>query len=240
MRRTLFLGLSDGARMDTFRRLNEGRVSNEQVLIATQMSDPKWTDVLNKLREDEKNPEARFCRAFLVDDFVGSGKTLLRWKENDQVWDGKLWKFWNESARFFGSHFEPNWSLHVHHYLAGYDGASRVRETNKRASESLRGEWFPSIAFTFGLILPESLPIDEKRDSAFWSITDRYYDPAIETKATAVGGEHVRRGFGGCGLPLVLEHNTPNNSISLIWAETVGKGGKHAMRPLFRRAQRHW
>ena len=34
LRKTLFFGLSDGARMDTFRRLNEGKISNEQVLVA--------------------------------------------------------------------------------------------------------------------------------------------------------------------------------------------------------------
>ena len=95
---------------------------------------------------------------------------------------------------------------------------------------------------TFGWVLPETLPLDRERDAAFWELTELYYDPAIQTKATAVGGEHVKRGFGDCGLPLVLEHNTPNNSVALLWAESPSPGSqeRHAMRPLFRRAQRHW
>jgi hypothetical protein len=66
-----------------------------------------------------------------------------------------------------------------------------------------------------------------------------YYDDAIETKHTKVGGADARLGFGRCALPLVLEHNTPNNSLAILWADTKGGPGKHAMRPLFRRRQRH-
>ena len=48
-------------------------------------------------------------------------------------------------------------------------------------------------------------------------------------------------GYGACGLPVVLEHNTPNNSVPLLWAETEGDSEKnvHAIRPLFRRRQRY-
>jgi hypothetical protein len=49
----------------------------------------------------------------------------------------------------------------------------------------------------------------------------------------------MRLGYKECALPLILEHNTPNNSISLLWAETTGAHGAHAMRPLFRRVTRH-
>lgn len=69
-------------------------------------------------------------------------------------------------------------------------------------------------------------------------------DPEIQTKHTDVGGvNHIGLGYGGCALPLVLEHNTPNNSVALLWAETDGgsRDGARApaMRPLFRRRQRH-
>ena len=39
--------------------------------------------------------------------------------------------------------------------------------------------------------------------------------------------------------PLVLEHNTPNNSVALLWAETAGGDTALAMRPLFRQRRRH-
>jgi len=96
------------------------------------------------------------------------------------------------------------------------------------------------------VILPEDLPIDRNPSTSddFIKLTQKYYDPAIRTKHTDVGGvTHLGLGYGGCALPLVLEHNTPNNSVALLWAETPG--GMHgsvpapAMRPLFRRRQRH-
>jgi len=73
----------------------------------------------------------------------------------------------------------------------------------------------------------------------FARLVEVYYDKAVESRHTQVGGDGVRWGFGDCALPLVLEHNTPNNTIALLWAETSGGAGLHAMRPLFRRRQRH-
>ena len=241
LRKTLFFGLSDGARMDTFRRLNQGLISNEQVLVAPQVNQSKWEEVLKELQETLKEPDARFSRVFLIDDFVGSGKTLLRWENEKQEWKGKLLKFWTDSRTFFATHFEPAWSLHVHHYIASAEGRRAVMETNARAErERLGGTWFGRVEFTFGLIFEPSLPLQVERDAAMWALTEQYYDPSIQTKATDVGGEHVKRGFGGCGLPVILEHNTPNNSLALLWADTPGAENIHAMRPLFRRAQRHW
>lgn len=75
----------------------------------------------------------------------------------------------------------------------------------------------------------------------FGKLVQAYYNDAIANKNPHMkkGGEDARYGFGKCGLPLVLEHNTPNNSLALLWAETSGEGGGRAMRPLFRRRQRH-
>jgi len=39
--RTLYVGLSDGAKIDVFRRDNEGYVSNEQIVAASEISDKK-------------------------------------------------------------------------------------------------------------------------------------------------------------------------------------------------------
>jgi hypothetical protein len=96
-------------------------------------------------------------------------------------------------------------------------------------------------------VLPVDLPIDRsggERYEDFIALTNTYYDPKIETKHTGVGGvTHLGLGYGGCALPLVLDHNTPNNAIALLWAETDGgdRNGLQVppMRPLFRRRQRH-
>ncbi|MEM7678778.1 MAG: hypothetical protein AAF449_22580, partial [Myxococcota bacterium] len=52
LRKSLFVELSDGARADDFRRLNEGRISTEQVVTAPRVNDSKWNDMLHKLRKD--------------------------------------------------------------------------------------------------------------------------------------------------------------------------------------------
>jgi hypothetical protein len=96
----------------------------------------------------------------------------------------------------------------------------------------------------FGTILPPDLPINavKGRHKEFIKLTQTYYDPKLRIKHTDVGGmTHLGLGYGGCALPLVLDHNTPNNSVALLWAETDG-GDRDgvvapAMRPPFRRAR---
>jgi hypothetical protein len=89
------------------------------------------------------------------------------------------------------------------------------------------------------MVFPDGLPIRDGGDcDAFLALCDKYYDVDVETKSTRVGGCDMKRGFAGGALPVVLEHNTPNNSLTLLWAETAGRKG-HTMRPLFRRRQRH-
>ena len=92
---------------------------------------------------------------------------------------------------------------------------------------------------TVSAVLPEDFPVDQARNGEFLELVHKYYDDSIETKHIKLGGEDARLGFGHCALPLILEHNTPNNSLALLWADTAGENGKHAMRPLFRRRQRH-
>ena len=238
LRQTLFIELSDGARIDVFRRANAGTISNEQVVTAPRINEDKWGELLEDLRKDLADKDARFAFVFLIDDFVASGTTLLR--EEGGTWKGKLPKFWADVQQFLATHFEPGWKLCVHHYLATHRAQQVVRERQAAALAALgAGRWFEDIQFSYGMVLPEDFPLDAERHAAFLRLTEQYYDDAIETRHTRVGGSGARLGFGACGLPLVLEHNTPNNSVAILWAESAGGPGRHAMRPLFRRRQRH-
>jgi hypothetical protein len=238
LRQTLFVELSDGARIDVFRRANAGTISNEQVITAPRVNDDKWADLIKDLRGDLKDYEAKFISVFLIDDFIGSGTTLLRKEEG--IWKGKLARFRDDVQRFLGTHFEDGWTLNVHHYIGSHLAQKVVHERQAAAlAEHEKGKWFDNVQFSFGTILPIDTPITEESHPDFIELTRAYYDKSIETKHTEVGGSGARLGFGGCALPLILEHNTPNNSIALLWAETQGKEGRHAMRPLFRRRQRH-
>jgi len=175
----------------------------------------------------------------LIDDFVGSGTTLLRKKE-DCSWTGKLFRFWDDNKDRFEMYFEAHWSLCVHHYLATQRAKRTIEERIKEiAAERGNGNWFDNVQLSFGAELPADLPLSKETHPEFLQLADRYYDPSIETRHTRVAGTDVKLGFGQCALPLVLEHNTPNNSIALLWADTLGDNNQHAMRPLFRRRQRH-
>jgi hypothetical protein len=244
LRQTLFIELSDGARIDVFRRANAGVVSNEQVLTAPRIIRAKWDDVLKDLRDALGDPDAKFAFVFLVDDFIGSGTTLLRWEEAKGSWNGKLFRFWEDlaEAEVVATHFEPDWVLCVHHYLATHQAteAAEKRQAEALAMRTRDGlRWFERVRFSYGSVLAQDFPVDPQRHAAFLELVRDYYDDSIETKHMKLGGEDARLGFGRCALPLILEHNTPNNSLALLWAETEGRDGKHAMRPLFRRRQRH-
>lgn len=247
-RKTLFMGLSEGARIDSFRHANSD-LSNDQLVIASQVDQDKWEDMIESLREDLKDPNAQFALVFLVDDFMGTGTTFLRYDERKKEWKGKLRRFGDSlTAAMKGLNiFESKPLLCVHHYIASHKAAEDIQARMPKAKDNIDCmSLFEDIHFSFGIKLPPDLPINFNSvdNAALIELTKKYYDPQIRTRDTDVGGvTHLGLGYGGCALPLVLEHNTPNNSIALLWAETDGisheEGKVHAMRPLFRRRQRH-
>jgi hypothetical protein len=124
-RRTLFIGLSDGARLDMLRRANAGVLVNDQIVLATHIDEDKWRDLGSKLKEDKlfadvENP--RFDRVWLIDDFTGSGTSFLR-PGKTGGWTGKLYKFRQalEKARRERPDTFPlteDFSLYIHHYMS--------------------------------------------------------------------------------------------------------------------------
>lgn len=250
-RQTLIMGLSDGARIDGVRHNNVGLLTNEQLVLQTQLDKEKWEDLLGNLREELKDDTALFRLVYLIDDFAGTGTSFFRYNDKKQKWSGKLWRFKEsiDGAReVLGSDpFDPGWELCVHHYVASAAAEKAIGERQEAAKDALAGYgWAKAVHISFGTVLPADLPLGTVagRDEPLIKLTNDYYDPIIRTKHTDVGGvTHLGLGYGGCALPLVLDHNTPNNAVALLWAETTGgdREGVHApaMRPLFRRRQRH-
>jgi hypothetical protein len=238
LRQTLFLGLSDGARIDLLRRANAGTISNEQVVVATQIDEGKWTDLLGDLRESLGDTSARFRTVYLIDDFTASGTSLIRLGEGK--WKGKLARFFKSVAGRKQELFDDKWTLHVHHYIAG-PGSLEYAERLAASAANERDDWHPIASFSAGLKLDEITKITPSSDPDFIRLCEKYYNPCFVNRHTREGGtESVALGFGGCALPLVLEHNTPNNSVLLLWGDSMAEGctGK-VVRPLFRRRQRH-
>ena len=252
-RQTLFMGLSDGARIDTIRHANSGLLGNEQFVQGTQVDSEKWKDLLKHLRRDVDDANARFRLVYLIDDFAGSGTSFLRFDEETTKWKGKLIRF-KDSVQSANDTlngdklFEDGWIICVHHYVASSAAKEAIQTKLDRlaATGAFPVGWARATYASFGMVLPHDLPINAVggRHDEFLALIRTYYDPSIRTKHTDVGGvTHLGLGYGCCALPLVLEHNTPNNAVALLWAETQGsvQDGVDvpAMRPLFRRRQRH-
>lgn len=96
-RSSLVIGLSDGAHTDILRR--SAGFSNEQVLTNYYPDSKKLTEMLKELAKDEKmrgiaNPY--FSSIYLIDDFTASGKSFIRYDEEDHDYHGKLKKIINE------------------------------------------------------------------------------------------------------------------------------------------------
>jgi hypothetical protein len=241
--RTLIMGLSDGARIDILRHSNVGILTNEQFVVQTQLDESKWADLLNDLRK-ESGADATFEVIYLVDDFMGSGTTFLRWDRAKNSWTGKLVRFLKSLEANGRATVSDQWELCIHHYLA----SERAQEELPARIETARGELkvdrLPKI--TFGAAIPRDYCVLTSRpeDAKLVDLTQRYYNAGIETDATRKGEvNHLGLGYAGIALPLVLDHNTPNNSLAILWAEIdagmVASKPYPEMRPLFRRRQRH-
>lgn len=286
-RASLYVALSDGARIDYFRRQNLD-INNEQVLAAYYIGPEKIKDAQNKLRTAVKNSGAQFECMFLLDDFSGSGRTLLRevviaklpvtaiTPEVPGPLKGKLssdpdshefeWIYrgpltadeMSELATVAGtssdvkSAFEqirakcetrqtemkgafqkiatakirdfisPDASVYFAPLLATEYSVKRLQALIPRLAKPFDNlQVIPAAQIPDGLrILPGS--------GAIADICEVYYDPTLEDEHTS----NVKFGYDGCGLPLILHHNTPNNSLYFLWARKWAA-------PLFPRYERH-
>lgn len=240
--RTLYVGVSDGARIDVFRRYNEGFVNNEQVVAMVEISKSKQKKLKKALKERldalGSNESPTFEWVCLIDDFTASGTTCIR-KEDDGSWGGKVDRFMEEVAPTASEEPLISSDVHVqvHHYLASQTARDNVRQLlvnyeTKHAS----ARFIP----TFSYVLPQDVVITDSSHPNIAALLQRRYDPSIETKHTGTG---IALGYKGGGLPLVLDHNTPNNSVATLWASSVPTSMKYVpgmhMSPLFPRRQRH-
>lgn len=234
--RTLFIALSDGARIDVFRRFNEGLVSNEQVLAYSEISRVKWENLMEELKKallakGYNETDAFFERVCLIDDFTGSGSSLIRFEENR--WKGKIKRFTDLYSDYLAS--SPGQVfVQVHHHLASAKACERIVQDLSDFSKTQNKFHFVA---TCSYQLPQDIVIEESSSLELVSLLKKHYDTKVEDAHT----KNVLFGYRRSGLPLILEHNTPNNSIGLLWAESNKNENPdtHHMVPLFIRRKRH-
>lgn len=237
LRQSLFIGLSDGSRIDQLRRY--AQLDNEQVLTTYYIDNEKIKDLQGELVSscDEK----KFSSIFLIDDFTASGTSYARFEEEKAK--GKILKLLNkiyadqeENDRIQSLVEKENLSIHIIFYIATDIAIENIRSAIEKYIKAKA----INIYFTIDVIQLISKKIKENvlNDIGFISLIkqDSYFDKSIEDKHFLKGlknGEsHL--GFAECALPLVLFHNTPNNSIPLIWFSEDNK-----IKGLFPRITRH-
>ena len=236
-RQTLFLGLSDGARTDVFRRTNPD-LSHEQVRQSHELADERAEKLLGKLREGlttilgrpPREAEVQFRTIVLLDDFSASGLSYLRRKGDSHV--GKIGTFltqlFSEGSPIARLACTDNLDLLVVLYLATDHARSYLKSELTTLCE---GRLNVSVLVVFPM--SSEIVVRPGHSPPLDALIDAHYDDTNETESTQIGGTDLKYGFAECGLPLVMSHNTPNNSLGLLWA----RGPK--MRPLFPRVTRH-
>ena len=146
------------------------------------------------------------------------------------------------------------YTLHIHHYVSTAQAHEALLGRVKEAEQRLPSRSWGKAMITEGMRLPDDIRIgfvDKQTriptptrpgDGPIADMCGRYYDDELfkrlEKHCGEAGQTDMKYGYADCALPLILEHNTPNNSIPMLWAETAGRLGK-AMYPLFLRRDRH-
>ena len=242
-RQCLFLGLSDGARIDAFRRANTPPLNHEQIWHTHELSAERVTKLLAKLdehltqilRRRTKPDEQRFRTLVLLDDFSASGTSYYALPAKAPS-GGKVAHFFNDICRS-----EPvsrlvdlrDLEVFILLYMATEQALSHLRE----ASTATWGSRGIQCSVDAVQVLLNDVRIQRGGSDAINRLIEdqRYYDPNIHDSHMQKGGAaDSRYGYGDCGLPVVLHHNTPNNSIALLMSYE-----DKTFRGLFPRIQRH-
>jgi hypothetical protein len=229
-RKLLILGLSDGARLDRLRRASPG-LSHEQFWLVVDMPEETIRSVGRKLREaleelELPHEDPTFQHIVLVEDFSGSGFSLLR-RGDDGSWDGKLQRAAGhiENMKSQGVVHE-NATISVLLYIASETAHVKLVERIEAAGLPWRIDVIQ--------LIPESVVI---RDPDVVELCEAYFDEKLMNKHNSF--QPVPLGFGDVALPLVLHHNTPNNSVCILWGDTTDEADSDQRRALFPRYERH-
>lgn len=177
----------------------------------------------------------------MIDDFTGSGTTLIRYDDTKSSWDGKIFKFCSqaESNKDGRPELADQCHVQVHHYLASTKARNAIEEALPKFQKAMP-RFSCNASFSWVLSDAPDVVMGPGSDVDLIDWINNHYDPSIQSSHNCTDGKSIALGYKQCGLPIVLEHNTPNNSIALIWATSKSDSkSSHLMRPLFPRIERH-
>lgn len=236
--KSLYLGLSDGARTNELRRASYGDISNEQIWQAYELGEEKADDMTGELHKSLcksgiELERPRFNLIWLLDDFSGSGNTYIRYDSEKKTFKGKIKKIYERLGK--GDLVDPQ---HYEVFLLLYVATRQAIDHIEYWSERFTADngYKPLQVRVLCPIEPEvSLTREMSPEIDALLSNPEYMDAKAADDHFLVGGtDDPRLGFAGCALPVVLSHNTPNNSVYLLWGPEHNK-----FSGLFPRVSRH-
>lgn len=158
----------------------------------------------------------RFSLIWLVDDFSGSGNTYIRFDTKDRRFKGKIKKIYERI--YSGDLIDPNYyEVYLLLYVATRQAIDHIEYWSERFTSE---QGFKPLKLHVLCPIEKSIALSPSTDPALMSMLSKskYYDDRASDRHISVGGtESARLGFANCSLPLVLSHNTPNNSVYALW-----------------------
>jgi hypothetical protein len=241
-RRILVFALSDGARLDVLRR--NSALSHEQFVQGPAVPNSRRGDFAMKLKEaltthGGDSEQAAFNHVLLVDDFYGSGTSLIdivEGKDGEVVLDGKIDKFQKHAESLTETDGDApalltkDYSATILLYMASNRAKRHIEESLAKAG--LHDRWRLEVVQVFD-------DCCKVTDVVLLEDCDAFWDPVLEDNHKKCAA----RGYKKCALPVVLYHNAPNNSVSPLWADSTGRRREgyesRNRRALFPRYERH-
>ena len=202
LRRTLFLGLSDGARTDQLRRSNPHNISNEQIWHAYDVSSSKVVDLRKELKRDleslghsDETEVPAFSTVVLLDDFTASGTSYIRRNASTGAWEGKIPKVLlriGDDENLGSIIDKSNVKVLILIYVAASQAIGHIRQMINEI-EFGKG----NIEFAVLYEISDDTRLRSPRDAGILSIAANpdYFDAAVDDENAAVGGSHISDGL---------------------------------------------
>ena len=238
-RKCLFLGLSDGAKLDLFRRFSP--LKHEQIYPTYLITKAKACELGDELNHDTQNftkkpTNEKYEVIFLIDDFSASGTSYIR--KEDGEFAGKITKFLKQVISDGEYDFiknvidTENLRICVVLYVATTSAIQRIKY---RISKYVKDTSIKVEVYAVQE-LDDSVRLNSESLEKLESVLKNNFHSHILTPDYKKG-KHDKpyHGFDNGCLALVLNHNCPNNSLPVLW-DGVEKEGIHA---LFPRVQRY-
>lgn len=246
-RKTLFIGLSDGSHIDIVRR--SSYLDNDQVLTNYYPDDTKIEDLEKKLsssKELENEATRKFESIVLIDDFTASGSSFIRVKD-DGTFGGKLPTFFTvlENNKKFKNLLADGYEVCLFFLIATKNALTYIEDLLEKYMQQHQGL---TVQVECIQTLDEDAKFTNHQEQEARQMLDiiarkRYINESKLTDAykKSYDDDAEKRyhlGYKQCALTVVLNHNTPNNSLPIIW-QPKREDKAQPLYPLFYRITRH-